>query len=349
MRKTLGDMAKHLKSIISPESLEAYAIKPIFEDISSEGNIRDGVLAFRVFLYRLCDTLIAEGDSYDNYKKIAHPYENRITISLSYPFLNNIKQLLLNIGFHGIMIENAEAITTGNNVFYEKVSDSKNIECLKFLTECGIRIDGMDLNKKRQKLSEVETLRFSYPDNPAMLTGLKAMAVAEIELGTKDNRDILLRCDYRALKKDDADMTSILKDTIKPLPSNIQDFILRLHQFRLDKELNCDVEIKDFWIKIKYSHKKKEIWGINTSLNNGFEITAKASNTHKYTDTIERFPLALQEMIAKGYGCGKRRGVSNICDGGCKGLCIPLDDSVLEISDAIEIWFDKELSCLQRK
>ncbi|KAB3525725.1 hypothetical protein [Alkaliphilus serpentinus] len=352
MRKTLADMAKHIKSIILPEPLEAYGIKPVFEDISNEENIREGVLAFRAFLHQLCDVLIEEGDMYDNYKKIAHPFENRITISLSYPFLNNIKYLLRNIGFYGVLTEDGEALIAGNSIFYEKVSDSKNIECLRFLTDCGICVDGIDLSKRRQRLSEVETIKITYPDNPAMLTGLKAMAIAEIEFdtdGVRDTLDILLRCDYRVLKKVETDVGSILKETIRHLSENVQDFIMRLHQLHIDKGLKCDVIIKDFWIKIMYSHGRKEIWGINTSLNNGFEITVKARNTHEYPDTIKKLPLPVQEIIAKGYGCGKRRGVSAVCDRGCKGLCIPLDDSVLDISDGIEVWLDQELSCLRKK
>ena len=93
--------------------------------------------------------------------------------------------------------------------------------------------------------------------------------------------EILLRCDYRVLKKNkNDDVISILKDTMNPLSANVQDFILQLHQRYLDKKLKCNVEIKDLWIKIKYSYKSKEIWGINVSLNNGYQINIKAKNTH---------------------------------------------------------------------
>ncbi|MDF2989457.1 MAG: hypothetical protein K0R50_4967, partial [Eubacterium sp.] len=56
-------------------------------------------------------------------------------------------------------------------------------------------------------------------------------------------------------------------------------------------------------------------------------------------------PPILQELIAKGYGCGRKREIGH-CDGGCRGLPISLDDSVLDIRNDIETWFDQELSCL---
>lgn len=98
MRKTLRDMVKHLKLLIPVDIPESYTINVTFEDIPSDENIREGVLAFRDFMYRLCDVLIADGDSYDNNKKIAHAFGNRSAISVHYPFLHNVQHLLSNIG-----------------------------------------------------------------------------------------------------------------------------------------------------------------------------------------------------------------------------------------------------------
>lgn len=352
-------MAKHLKNVITQEIPEIYAINPMFENISSEEEIREGVLAFRNFLYQLCDVLLVEGDSYDNHKKNAHAFDDRVTISVYFPFLHNVKCLLLNIGFHGVLTKSAGSLTVSNNIFNTKIPVSKSIECLRFLTDCGIVIDGIDLNEKITDLSKVERINISYPDNPAMLTGLKVMAIAEIELDKIVNKlegnklstisycrfsDILLRCDYRVLKNNKTDnVISILKDTMNPLSANVQDFILQLHQRYLDKGLKCNVEIKDLWIKIKYSYKSKEIWGINVSLNNGYQINIKAKNTHKYADTIEKFPSFIREMIEKGYGCGIKRGISDHCNGGCQGFRFSLDDSIIDIRSAIETWLDTEL------
>ena len=354
MNKTLKDMAKHLKNVITPEIPETYSINPIFENISNEEDIRKGVLAFRNFLYRFCDVLIVEGDSYDNHKKIAHAFDDRVTISVYYPFLHNVKCLLLNIGFHGVLTEKAQSITVGNNIFNTKIPVSKSIECLRFLTDCGILFDGIDLSDKKLDIKKVEKIKISYPDHPAMLIGLKVMATAEIELEKIINgykainycrfSDILLRCDYRVLKNEETDVISIIKDTMKPLSANVQDFILQLHQRYLDKGLKCNVEIKDLWIKIKYSYKSKEIWGINVSLNNGYQINIKAKKTDKYAETIEKFPLFIQEMIKNGYGCGIKRGISDHCNGGCQGFRFSLDDSIIDIRSDIETWLDTELS-----
>jgi hypothetical protein len=360
MPKTLKDMARHLRNVITSEIPDTYTINPMFASISNEKAIREGVLAFRNFLYQFCDALIAAGDSYDSHKKNAHEFDDRVTISVYFPFLHNVKCLLLNIGYHGVLSEIDGSLTVGNNIFNTKIPASKSIECLRFLTDCGILISGIELNDKKLDLSKAESIKISYPDNPAMLTGLKVMALAEKEFGENANiskvnksntisycrfSDILLRCDYRVLNNNETDdVISILKDILKPLSDNVQDFILQLHQRYLDKGLKCNVDIKDLWIKIKYSYRSKEIWGINVSLNNGYQINIKAKNTNKYADTIEKFPSFVQEMIGKGYGCGVKRGISEHCNGGCQGFRFSLDDATVDIRNIIETWLDTEMA-----
>lgn len=348
MRKTLQDVASYLKKIMVPETYEAYEIKPAYTNVSAEESIREGVLAFRAFLIRLYDVLYAKGDIYDNSKKIAHDYENRTTLSVYYPFLHNISTILMKIGYYGIPAENSQSLASGNIILGKKLTVTKTLECLRFLSDCGICIDGIDINEKKQNLSDIKTIKITYPDNPTMLTGLKVMAIAEIDYGTLVNQDVFLRCDYRVLKKDDSDVLSIVQDTIKPLSEDVQDFILQLHQRYLNKGLTCNVEVKGFHIYMKYCYKRKDLWGINASLNNGYHINVKPTKTQEYPDTIKTFPPNLQDMIAKGYGCGRKREIGH-CDGGCRGLPISLDDSVLALRDDIETWFDQELSSLQKK
>ncbi|MCL2361675.1 MAG: hypothetical protein FWC73_07680 [Defluviitaleaceae bacterium] len=346
MRKNLKSMANHLRSLILPETREAYEIKLVFKDISSDANIREGVLAFRAFLLRFCDVLEQNSDLYDKPKKMGK--EHLSAIFYNFPFLDNAKKLLLNIGLTGELTTDAAAIIAAGTIFYDNLSDTKNMECLRFLIDCGMIFTGIDPDNKKQKLSEIQRIEISYPDNPAMLIGLKTMAIAEAEFGTNFYRNILMRCDYRVISTDEMDMLVVLKETILPLSPKIQNFVLRLHQLHLDKGLNCDVEIRGFWKKIKYSRGKKEIWGINTSLNCGYDLTVKAVNTEKYTDAMLAFPVALQELISKGYGCGRKREHIGICDSGCEGLHIPLDDLVLEISDGIEAWLAHESTSSQK-
>lgn len=66
-----------------------------------------------------------------------------------------------------------------------KIPVSKQIECLRFLALCGFVFTGIDLEEKRVNILEAQLLEVSYPNNPILLTGLKALAIADIELRTR--------------------------------------------------------------------------------------------------------------------------------------------------------------------
>lgn len=90
MRKTLPDVANYLKQIMVPGTIEAYAINPLFKNVTVNENLYEGILAFRAFLVQLYDFLYVKGNDYDNSKKVAHEYENRTTLSVYYPFLHYV-------------------------------------------------------------------------------------------------------------------------------------------------------------------------------------------------------------------------------------------------------------------
>ena len=82
----------------------------------------------------------------------------------------------------------------------------------------------------------------AYPGKPVMLTGLKALSIADMELRTDrrywgDNN--LLRCDYRLLKSKEPDMLDVLRDLLHPLPDAVQDFVVALHRRYVDMGLTC--------------------------------------------------------------------------------------------------------------
>ena len=350
MQKTLKDMAKFLKEVIPHEIPKDYSINPMFLKITNEKKIREGVLAFRNFLYRICDRLIEEDVLHGKPKKEAHEFMDRTSINTYFPFLSHISNLLMNIGFHGKLNEDKCLLVlnnTQNNLFPANLNNSKKTECFKFLVNCGINFTGFDFAEKNQDFSKIKNLEISYPENSAMLIGLKTMAIAQNKLDTSINQNIFLRCDYTVIKNEAAEILSAVKDIITPLPADVQKTFLKLHKHYMDKGLNCFLEIKDFWFRFIYANKKKEIWFLGVSMNNGYQIVTKTPNSGNYIDEIKN--PKLKKMIAKGFGCGKKKGTTTSCDGGCRGYRITLDDSFVGLSEDIKMWLDKELEYLQKK
>jgi len=353
-QKPIGEYAKYIRNLIPANIPETYALKPMFENVASEENIRNGVIAFRDFLYLFCDRLITDGHLYSKPQKTKNPTD--------YPFLNNINRLFIDIGYHSELAENGDTLLiTGIPSFTTpkpKIPVSKQIECLRFLALCGFVFIGIDLDAKTFNISEVQLIEVSYPNNSILLTGLKVLSIASKELWVRfyNNADNLLRCDYRVMKADDTDVLDILKDILHPLPEKLQEFALDLHQRYIDMGMTC-VTLNDNEVHFAYSYIKnsrrvlstrdiyqQRVWEFGLSMKHGYCLTVRAKKTDKYADVIEKFPLYLQGKIAKGYGCDRKLR-NERCQGGCQGIRIPLDEGVLEMKQDIEIWLDNEVPC----
>ncbi|MCL2765269.1 MAG: hypothetical protein FWD40_08345 [Treponema sp.] len=382
--KPINEVAVFLKKLIPANIPEVYALKPIFKKVASEENIRKGVIAFRNFLYTLCDFLISDGHLYAKPPKSPKSMDD-------YPFLHNVTNLLVDIGYHSKLAKSSNSLIIteipsctaaaddNKKIKTPRISVSSLIECLRFLTLCGFVFKGIDLEAKAFDISKLQLLEVSYPNNPIMLIGLKAMSIADMELRKSRrywNDNYFLRCDYRLMKAEDTDILDILKDFLHPLPKKLQKFALNLHQRYTVMGMTCVINprdvnfayaqtalkstslssktegsfahIKESWRTLSSQHiYSRRVWGFSLSLKEGYCLIIRAKKTDMYADVIKEFPLSLQKIIARGYGCDRKLR-NERCQGGCQGIRIPLDDSILNISSHIESWLDNEVMYLRK-
>ena len=346
MQKPLREIAQHLKDILLLEMPDIYEAKPMFTDIFSNEDIRKGINAYRCFLNRLCDYLSVNGNKYDKPKKIAHPFSDRVSLPANYPFLKNIETVLAGIAVHGELNKSNDLLTVDGAKFradLAKIPKVKVIECMRCLSDNGFCISGIDLADPKASLDN-EAFEVSYPENPLVLTGMKVMAKAKIEFEGTGIYGILLRCDYRLVLRNEIEPGCFLKSMIRTLPVENQEAILELHNKYLAAGFHCTVSIVDeLCIRFFYMYKRKEIWSIIISPNNGYELAVRAKHTNKYADVVEALHPCLREKIGKGYGCDKKRNPNSYCQGGCKGYRISLTDSLTHFGNDVATWIDNEI------
>jgi len=247
MLKPISEVAIFQKNLIPANIPETYALKPVFGGIASDATIRKGVIAFRDFLYLFCDCLISDGHLY------AKPPKKPSGMA-DYPFLHNITNLLVDMGYYGKLADSGDllsitglplctaSIDENGKKTQPKIPASSQLACFRFLALCGFAFTGIDLDAKAVNISETQRLEVSYPDSPVLLAGLKALAIADMELRTERrywNDNNLLRCDYRLLKAGSSDIHDVLNDFLHPLPEKVQEFALTLHQRYTDMGLTC--------------------------------------------------------------------------------------------------------------
>lgn len=365
-QKSISEIAKYLKDLVPAKIPESYLVKPMFKNVASEEDIRNGVVAFRDFLYSFCDCLISDGHLFFKLKK--NPKN-----ATDYPFLFSITDLLSDIGYYSELAENRELLLITDLPSFTglidkngkrkkpKNSASMLLVCLRFLKHIGFVFTGIDLEVKRIELKEEQLIEVSYPKDPSLLTGLKVMSIADIELREKryknDYRhDNLLRCEYRLIEAKDQNALDSLSDFLSPLSENIQDFALDLHQYYTDIGMTCVKIVSTFEVHFAYSYIKnsrkklssreiyqKRTWEFAASTRNGLCLVVRPKKTDKYSDVIEKLSYPLQEKIEKGYGCDRKLH-NEPCQGGCEGIRFPLNDTIIKMSNDIKMWLDNEVS-----
>ena len=363
--KPIGEIAVFKRYLLPSNIPETYTLKPMFADIANEDRIRQGVVAYRDFLHIFCDRLASDGHLY------AKPLKNPTRMT-DYPFLHYVSNLLVDIGYHGKLSESGDSLLLAQiplfsasvdrkgKVTKSKVTVSGQMDCLRFLTLCGLVFAGIDLEARAFSIPDGHMLEVTYPGAPIMLTGLKAMAVADVDVRKTRkywNDNYILRCDYRLIMAEESDMLDVLKDFLHPLSENVQQFAIKLHQHYTDIGLTC-VSISDDQYHFAYSYIENSrrnftprdiytvrVWEFSLSLRHGYCLFVRSKNTDKYADVIKNFPPYLHEIIARGYGCDRKLR-NERCQHGCQGVRIPLDETILDIGSHIIKWLDCETECL---
>lgn len=363
---SINELASYLRNMIPASIPESYKLKERFAGVADEATIRQGVLAFRNFLYVFCDYLISDGHDY--FKPRKNPKKDT-----DYPLLFTITDLLADIGYYGNLAESGDAMLVTELPSFTSSIDEKGrrkqprnsavklTEAMKFLGRCGFVFQGLDLDAKKVSIPKESVIEVYYPDAPILLTGLKVMSIADIEFRVKRyvtdfNHDNLLLCDYRLLKDNASEPIEVLEGFLQSLPEKVRDFALDLHQSSSEMGLTCEPIISTFEVHFAYSYLKKSrkalsakdvyqkrVWEFALSTKHGYNLVVRAKKVDKYPELIETLPMVLQSKIEAGYGCDRKLH-DEPCQRGCQGMRFPLDESILEVSDGIKTWLEKEIS-----
>ena len=346
MQKPLTEIAQHLTKIILSDMLNTYIFIPMFEEEFRRENIQKGIHAHRKFLLELYDYLTINGDKFDKPKKIAHPFADRVSLLTNYPFLRNMENVLTAIADLGEFDDNNTTLTINTNYFrtiMEKTPMAKIAECIGCLREIGFHITGIDLSNPVRFFPK-ETFQMTHTNISSIFIGFKIMTKAKRIYEGKDIYGIFLRCDYRFIVNEEIDTGMFLKDMMRSLPQENQEYINRMHHKYIAAGFTCKISIVDeMCLRFFYIIKSKEVWSIIVSANNGFELAVRAKHTDSYPEIVSSLHPYLQEKIKKGYGCDKKRNPNSYCQGGCKGYRISLTESLDTLQTDLMIWIDNEL------
>jgi len=354
-QKNLGSVAAHLKSLLPTSIPEDLTVSVDYMSIASQGEIKKGLLAFRDYMERLYDHLMNDDELKDTPIKKKKKFSDETTLTVEFPFINNIKSILINIARYGVFLDDRSAIrvdewnklclkTSLNKNSTSTISNAQMLKTLRFLSSTGLSILGIDLNQKKIDPSSIKYLEFSYLENQDILIGHRAFGLAQDIFSTRKNDDILLRCDYQSLSPDNEDLELVLEEFTKSLSTDLQDQLRSLHKEYLKQGMKCEIDKGFLCTQILYSIKGKMLWRFSQSYHNGFRLVMKAKKEKSYMDVVEGFSQELGNKIKAGYGCNRKSGSGHgNCQRGCEGISFPMDRKLLTLIQEIHQWQQNEL------
>ena len=142
MQKSLYEFAGYLAGSIPEEIPEDFKLDEYFTAYADEGDIREGVRAFRDFLYRFFDMLKAHSQEYDHPIKPADKTTDTISIAQEYPFIRNTVSVLIHIGIISGIQAPGRISVNGRKLHaaLKGARVSKVDESISFLEKCGLQL-----------------------------------------------------------------------------------------------------------------------------------------------------------------------------------------------------------------
>ena len=321
-QKMLCVVAEYIKQTIQSQMPEDFTIAPMYKNIADEATIREGIYAYNDFLHSLFDYITANADMLDIQKRTLDARDG-IDFELDVSFLRNSTIILFQFGMCGELSRSGDSLMLNMAQFQKamkKTNITKAVDYLQNLIDCGFEFHGINFDDSKLNLSKIASLEVSYPDNPAVLVGLKVMAMAQYEIVNKYTNlkiwrpygyveQIFLRCEYNALRVDvseysDIDPALILQSVTKPFSTTAQELALRLHRYFIEIGCTCEVGSENAAYRFSYYFGSKDVLLIKTSPRFGCELKINAQRIAKYSDNVENFPPSLLETITTGNGCG---------------------------------------------
>ncbi len=342
--RTLGEMVQIIKLQI-PNSFESKDILPDFGFLGDYHLINKGVQTFSSFMKLLYQKIQDDESLSGQIKKGKNVHNDEITLTVEFPFLNNIRSMLLNLGQNGkqeegcLLLSDFDQLNTKqsfNKNSTTKISNSQMRTVLLFLKELGLVFEGLNLEDKRLCVEGVKSIRVSYSGGSNLFIGLIALAKAENELATRTDNYNLMRCNYSILLYE-VDLNQKFELATSGFDSEIKIWLSDFKDYLESERMIFSYANRLLGTHFVFGRKKDNYLRFSLSLNRGWRLVIKLKHVSKYQAIFEHFPESLRAQLKAGYLCDRKKvGADKKCRGGCEGYSFPLDSSTIAIGDYLK-------------
>lgn len=204
MRKfNLSDVCQFLKDAVIPQTPDDFTVADRFKHGLTDEEIRAGIMSFRLFLYKLLDTLSANKDSID--MKTGAKYNPKPgdrdegSIHKHFPMINELAMVLYAMGYHGRLEINPkrELVLTGGDMLISlppkskirysisKMTSARKMEVFDFLSDMGFYFEEANFTEEVD-LANTGTFYVQYDHDDFLPVGMKLLAEAQANIKAND-------------------------------------------------------------------------------------------------------------------------------------------------------------------
>ena len=323
MKKDLADVCNYLKGLVISHTPEDFVIAKPFTHGLSNDELKQGILAFRVFLYGLYDKIAADKDKLDVIKgKKYDPETGEDSIQKCFPVINDIAVILATLGIYGkfeaepkmmLSVNGGDLLASQSSTkppAMNKISNKRKLEIFNYLSDIGFYFEDLNLSENID-FSKIGTFYVTYENDDFVILGLKLLAEAKenIQSGYQKFTTTFMRGDFYPLANDVPKKHSASAgDFANSQAPEVRDWIVNLENLLISHKckISCfSLSNTNGSGSFAYASRKgKTICRINMGIQ-GSEILIHSNHITDNNNILAELPENMLNIVKNSPGCGK--------------------------------------------
>ena len=329
----LSDVCQFLKNAVISQTPDNFTVADKFKHGLSDDELKAGITSFRLFLYKLFDTLSANKDNID--VKTATKYNPKPgesdggSIHKHFPMINELAMILYAIAYHGRLetTPKRELVLTGSDMLLplppksetrysiSKMTSKRKMELFDFLSDVGFYFEEANFTEEIE-LANTGTFYVQYDHDDFLPVGMKLLAEAQANIKANDYKftTAFMRGDFYPLANHKPQAQAVyFKQYVNTQPPEITQWLSNINKLMIDNNCRVNGETINFgcgayFIYTSRKSKQKickiemgvagctiQLWG------NHFAITG---DILAGIPEVASMPASMKSIVKNGRSCG---------------------------------------------
>lgn len=323
-KKDLADVCHYLKGTVIPHTPDDFIIGEPFRHGLTDDEIKEGISAFRSFLYKLYDALAASKDAFDIKTGSKYDPDNGVdSIHKHFPIISDLAVILFSFGIQGRLETEPrrELVLSGDDLliplppksekYYSisKMTGKRKLEVFNFLSDMGFYFEDTNFSEEVDFI-KTGTFYVRYEENNFLPVGLKLIAEAQKNIKSDYYKftTAFMRGDFYPLANTVPKSHVVnIHEFVGSQGSEIRDWILSMDKLLTDGGCKTIGDIGNFAANGSFAYisrkDKRTICKIDLRIS-GCEVRPQGNHLANPDNILIELPEIMLDSMKSGKVCG---------------------------------------------